>query len=1061
MNLNTLNEQCRFNAVFSKQLVLFILMILFSATAAFAQTKTISGKVLADGEALFGASVVEKGTTNGTVTEMDGTFSLNVNSGAVLVISYLGYEDVSITVGNQTNLTIQLKEDANVLDEVVAIGYGVQQKKLVTGATVQVKGDQLVKQSAINPLGGLQGLTPGVSIVKNNGKPGEGYKVTIRGAGTMGETAPLYVIDGFAGGDINALNPSDIESIDILKDAASAAIYGARAANGVILVTTKQAKKGVTSISYDGYYGLQNIDNNIDMVGAKDYLTLLEESGMITIANLTTEQIPMLDQIMNGEWNGTNWLDKMLKKNAPMQNHALNINKGTESSAFTLGFSYTAQEPSIAISNAEMDAGYERYTARINSEHTLIKLKDRDLLKVGETMTLSFSNRKGLNQATSNTNWNDFRNAFKAMPIFQAYNEAGDFEKSVNLNSNETNPLARMYYNSFTQSKSYGARGVFYFILEPVKNLKWRSDFGVNYTGGSSRGYVPQYELNATSRTDYNSVNQSQNMGLKWQIENTLAYSFNVNKSHNFSALAGSTVERYGLSESISGSNQNMEFDDFYHAYLSNAKTIEQGRTGLSGSGGVEGGTVSFFGRVNYDYQNKYMATATMRADGSSNFARGHRWGYFPSISAGWNITEEVFMEDAKDVLDYLKIRASWGENGNNRIDNFRYLSTMSYPTKNGWLPGYYYFGEKTNSPTVGTFPEYISNDKLTWETSRQTNIGFDMMMLKNRLGINFDWYHKKTVDWLLQTNALGIWGTKGPWVNGGDIVNKGVEIMLNWNDKIGDFRYAVSANLGYNKNEVVRIANEDNYIDGNSGVLGSGTGIFYRAEVGKPLGYFIGYRTDGIFQNQAEIDNYVHPETGQQIMPGAKPGDVRFRDLTNDGQITVDDREMVGDPNPDFNYGINLSLEYKAFDVAVVGYGVAGNQIMKSYRLNTLPNWSNYPTEMLGRWHGEGTSNRLPALDGNAINWGYVSDLYVEDGDYFRITNITLGVDFKKIFKSLPLNQLRVYATGENLFTFTNYSGLDPEINSYSGAQSWTRGIDIGNYPVSRVFLIGVNIKY
>jgi TonB-linked SusC/RagA family outer membrane protein len=1041
-------------------LSVFLLVIYCGALSA-QQTRTITGIIRSaeDGETLIGALVGEKNTANKTVTGVDGAYSLTVQENAWLEISYLGFETKEVPVGNQAKVDVELTVAANLLNEVVAVGYGVQQKKLLTGATLQIKGDALVKQNAVSPFAGLQGLTPGVSIIKNNGKPGEGFKVTIRGAGTIHNSEPLYVIDGLSGGNLNGLNPSDIESIDVLKDAASAAIYGARAANGVILVTTRQAQKGRTNISYDGYYGWQNFKNNVETLGAKDYLLFVEESGLLTDLNPDIDKIPMLDKINSGEWYGTNWLDEMTRKNAPVQNHAININKGSEGSAFTLGFSYTSQMPIIAVPSDEVGTGYDRYTARLNSDHTLIRRNDRDLLKVGETMTLFYSDRKGLDQATGHTTWNDFRNAFKANPLFPAYNENGEFAEPVTfLNNFEINPVAKMYYNSaMKDSENYGIRGNVYFTLEPVKNLKWRSSYGIDYSSWMYRAYVPAHELNGNERKERNTVSQQGGMGHKWQIENTLSYDFDLKKAHQFSALLGSSVERSGMGSNFSGSNDDVEFDDFYHAYLSNAKTVERGKTSLGGSAWGLGGLVSFFGRLNYDYRNKYMATLVMRADGSSNFAPGHRWGYFPSFSAGWNISEETFMDAAKPFLNYLKLRASWGENGNNRIPEYKYLASMTFATNAN--NAYYYFGDKTNTPAIGAFPEYVPNPDLTWETSRQTDVGIDMMLAKNRLGVNFDWYHKKTVDWLVQGLIHGSAGTQAPWVNGGDIVNQGIELQLNWNDKIGDFRYDLSANFGHNTNEVVKIANGDNYLDGAADILGSG--VFYRAEIGKPLGYFIGYRTDGIFQNQAEIDAYTHPETGEPVMPKARPGDVRFRDLDNDGAITLLDREMIGNPNPDFDYGLSLNLEYKAFDFGISGHGVTGNQIVKSYRTNTSVNTSNYTADMFGRWHGEGTSNRLPSLNGTAINWQYVSDLYIEDGDYFRISNITLGFDLKKLIRSLPLQQARLYVSGQNLFTFTGYSGLDPEVSAYTGAQGWAKGIDLGNYPIASSYLIGLSIKY
>ncbi|MDR2475120.1 MAG: TonB-dependent receptor [Bacteroidales bacterium] len=1046
--------------------ICIIAFLLSTLTLLAQQTRTITGVVrsVEDGETLIGVLVGEKNTQNKTVTDLDGAYSLTVPDNAVLEVSYIGYEPQTIPTGNRTVVDIELQVMTNMLNEVVAVGYGVQQKKLVTGATLQIKGEDLVKQSAVSPFAALQGLTPGVTIVKNNGKPGESFKITIRGAGTIHNSDPLYVIDGLSGGNINALNPSDIESIDVLKDAAAAAIYGARAANGVILVTTKQAKQGKTSISYDAYYGWQNIQNNLKMLNAKDYLAFMVESEIVKESNITVDRIPMLDKINSGEWSGTKWLDEMITPNAPVQNHALNINKGTEGSAFSFGFSYTSQEPNIASPSKEVGTGYDRYTTRINSDHTLIKMKDRDLLKIGETMTLFYSERRGLDQATGNSDWNDFRNAFKTSPLFPAYDENGDFGKPTFLNADEYNPIAKMHYNSAMKlSKNYGIRGNFYFILEPVKNLKWRSSFGVDYSSWGSRAYVPAYKLNdKTEQKAENSVSQQGGMGHKWQIENTLLYDFNINRDHQFSALLGSTVERSGFGENFSGSNTNVEFYDFYHAYLSNAKTVERGKTGVGGSAWGLGGVVSFFTRVNYDYKSRYMLTAVMRADGCSNFAPGKQWGYFPSISAGWNVTEEAFMEDAKSFLNYLKIRASWGENGNNRIPEYKWLPTVTL--SNSSNAAMYYFGNKTEGsvPSVGAFTEYVPNPDLTWETSRQTDIGFDMMLANNRLGINFDWYQKKTMDWLVQGRIQGTAGTQAPWVNGGDIMNEGVELQVSWNDKIGDFRYSIAANFAHNANKVLKIANDNQYIDGSENILGNGTGTLYRAEVGKPLGYFLGYRMNGIFQNQEEIDAYIHSETGEKIMPAAKPGDVRFCDLNNDGKITNLDREMIGNPNPDWEYGLNLNLEYKAFDLTVSGHGVTGNQIAKAYRNNAAAkNMSNYTSDMFGRWHGEGTSNRLPSLNGTAINWQYISSLYIEDGDYFRISNITFGVDLKKLFKTIPLQQVRIYVSGQNLLTFTSYSGLDPEVSAYSGAQSWAKGIDLGNYPIAQSYLIGVNIKY
>ena len=1047
-----------------RRTLLFLAAAVLSVFASLAQdsARLFTGKVMGDGEPLIGASVKVAGSLGGVVTDIDGNFSISIKGNPKLDVSYVGYRTLSVATAGRNHADIVMESDINVLDEVVAVGYGVQPKKLVSGATSHVSAAQLSQQNTVSAVGALQGLTPGVSITKNNGKPGEGFKVLIRGAGTMHDAAPLCIIDGQPG-DLNTLNPGEIESIDVLKDAASAAIYGARAANGVILVTTKQAKRGITNISLDAYFGWQNIKNNSKSLGASQYLSMLQETGLLLDSDLTTERIPMYDAIMDGSWNGTDWIEEMRQKNAPMQNYTLNVNKGSERSAFNFGFSYTSQKPTMAVPEKKVGSGFDRYTARINSNHTLFSSNGRDIVKLGENLTLVYSEKLGLDQATGHTTWNDFRNALKASPLFPAYDENGDFEQPVRINKDEFNPLAKMYYNSAQkQSRNYGATGNVYLIVDPIEGLQWKSNFSMRFSSWSYRGYVPVYDLNGSTEVKYvDTVTQQGGMGLGWTIENTLSYRFDIAADHKFDVLVGNTVEKNGLGDNFSGSNSNMEFDDFFHAYLSNAKNIESGRTTLGGSAWGKSTLVSFFGRLNYNYKSRYMATVTIRGDGSSNFARGHRWGCFPSVSAAWNITEEEWMAPVRDAgFDFIKIRASWGENGNNRLDAFQYLGTMVLA--NSANAGYYYFGDKTGSPYIGSFIEYPSNPNLTWETSRQTDVGFDMYLFRKHLGINFDWYHKQTKDWLVRTNALGIWGTTyGPWVNGGDIVNKGVELQLSWNDSFGDFSYALSGNFGYNHNRVTRIANDDSYIDGNVNILGSGTGSFYRAEVGYPLGYFYGYSHGGIFQTQEEVDSYVDPKTGEMIMPAAKAGDVRFLDLDGDGKITSEDRTMIGDPNPDFTYGVSLSFQYKAIDLFINGYGVGGNQIVKSYRVNSVLNTSNFTETDLGRWHGEGTSDFLPALDGNSLNWQNVSSLYVENGDFFRIANITLGFDFKKAFKNLPLQKLRLYVSAQNLVTFTRYSGMDPEVSSYTGAQSWARGIDLGNYPGAHSFLIGLNVNY
>lgn len=1032
-------------------------LLLCAAPAISAADITVSGNVSGDGEPLIGASVFQADkTANAVVTDIDGNYSLKVPEGASLTFSYVGYKSRTVKLDGRFRIDVELMPDATVLDEVVAIGYGVQQKRLITGATLQVKGDDIASKNTISAMGALQSQAPGVNIVKNTGKAGDGFKVNIRGLGTIYNSSPLVVIDGMSGGDLNLLSPSDIESIDVLKDAASAAIYGARAANGVILVTTKKGAKDRVRTVYNMYVGWQSIPKTVTPLNAQQYIEILRETGL-TDEDLA-RNIYTWDDIQSGEFTGTNWLNEIKKNNAFKQGHNFSVDGGSERSTYSVAFSYASEKPTIGVKRSDVEQIYERFTIRANSEVDLVRHNKRSVLKFGENLTMAYVNSTGMAQGTGNMYWNDVRNALCASPLFPVYENPEKFGWPVLLDSDETNPVAEMYYlRSFTESKNYNARGNLYLILEPIRDLRFKTTFGFAYNGWRSREYVPEYQINEKLYAKTDKVTQGSGNGIQYSWDNTLSYDWAPGRNR-FTFLVGNSIEKWGLGADINGSNRGSEFSSFEFGYLSNIKTIAAGSTTLSGAPWGRGSLASFFGRVTYDYDMRYMATVVMRADGSSNFARGHRWGYFPSVSAGWNIAEEHFMESTRTVLDMLKLRASWGENGNCNIPAFRYLSTIAFG--NATNAAWYYFGDDKSQPTIGAYPDLLANPNLKWETSRQTDIGFDLRMLGNRLGVTFDWYEKKTLDWLVQPTGLGIWGTGAPYINGGDIKNTGVELSLSWNDNVGDFTYGVNVNLTHNRNKVLRIANGNGLIEGNAAILAQNTGAFYRAEEGKPLGYFYGYRTAGIFQNQEQIDSYISEATGLPIMPAAKPGDVIFVDTDGDGTITTEDRTDIGNPYPDLTYGININLAYKGFDLAVNGYGVAGNQIARSYRSGTDKPYDNYTTEILGRWTGEGTSNRLPAINGSAINWQYVSDLYIEDGDYFRITNITLGYDFKSLFPRMPLQRLRVYGSVQNPFTFTRYSGMDPEIG-YGGGDAWASGIDLGYYPGSRSYLVGLSIEY
>lgn len=1009
------------------------------------------------GEAVIGASVFETGTTNGTITDIDGNFTLNVPADGSITVSFIGYRSATVNVSGRSNINITLEEDTEVLDEVVVVGYGVQKKKLVTGATVQVKGEDLQKLNTVSPLSALQSQSPGINIVQSSGMPGEGFKVTIRGLGTVGSSEPLYVIDGVAGGDLNLLNPSDIESIDVLKDAASAAIYGARAANGVVLVTTRQGREGKMTFSYDGYYGVQNIAKMPKLLNAKQYMDVMDKISVndggqpYDWASLIPVQYPL---IMNGTWNGTNWMKEAENKNAPMQNHAFNLNGGNEQSKFSLGFSYTSQE---GIIGKPVEPHYERYTARINSDHVLLKGDNFDIIKIGQTLNYAFTERSGI--GIGNIYWNDTHNFLTAVPLLPLYDKNGEYydyydkqEDKWNWEGNAANPIAAMVHERGQNlTKYHRLRANVYAEIQPIKDLRFRSSFGYRMNASSYRSYQSAYRLSNNAQRVNDNVNQNQSVGNHWTWENTLAYSLKVS-DHTIDAVLGQSVEKWGLGEGVGATNINSLFPGkFDYAYIDNTQGITPGQTTVSGAPWSDGALASFFGRANYNYMEKYMASVTVRADGSSNFARGNRWGYFPSVSAGWVLTNEPFMESVRSWMDFLKLRVSWGQNGNSSIENFQYLSTIAFDTGNSYV-----FGTDETMRSTGAYANILPNPDVSWETSEQWDFGIDARFFRSRLGLAFDYYHKKTKDWLVQAPVLASYGTGAPYINGGDIVNKGVELALSWQDYINsDFNYGVNLNLAYNHNEVTRIANTEGIIHGPENVLTFGVKEMYRAQVGYPIGYFYGFKTKGIFQNQQQIDQT------QAKLPGAQPGDVIFVDYNGDGEITDDDRTMIGNPHPDITLGFSLNMGYKGFDFSLSATGAFGHQIMKSYRQFVGEPKQNFTTEVFDYWDGEGTSNKLPRLtDGGHSNWSYISEVHMQDADYVKIQNVTLGYDFKKLFPKMPLSQARLYIAANNLYTFTGYTGMDPEIG-YGNDHNWASGIDLGFYPSARTYMVGVNIKY
>jgi TonB-dependent starch-binding outer membrane protein SusC len=1058
-----------------KRSVLFILLLL--ANLSLIAQQTVTGTVKdSGGQPMSGVTVVVQGTTAGTLTGVDGKYTLPVPAGGTtLQFSFIGYATQDVAIAGKSVVDVTLAEALKGLDEVVVVGYGTLKKKLVTGATVQVKGDDIQKMSTISPMTALQGQTPGLSIIKSSGEPGAGFKVNIRGMGTIGNSTPLYVIDGVPGGDITYIASADIESIDILKDAASSAIYGSRGANGVILVTTKKGTKPASgfkaNISYDASWGWQNLYKKLPMMQAKDYANIINESRVnsklspidfssdVLVDGVMTPMVPDWDKVLTGEFTGTDWLDQLTVKNAPITSNAINITGGSEMGTFSLGLSHSNQ---TGIIGNPVESNYDRYTFRLNTDFSVIKSKDKsfDVLKVGESMRYMYNTHRGI--GTGNQYWNDVFSNIIADPLLPMYatsatDKSYPYHYAIPLSLQDGNPIASMIYNrGQNNSFNYALNGNFYFELQPVKNLVYRSTFGYNLNAGSYRSYVPVFTLSSTAFNLKDDVGQSMWAGYGWTFENTLTYNFRIGTDHAFTALIGQSAEKSGLGQSVGANNSGSLFSDFLHAYINNTPTVDANLTSISGSPWGIGGLMSYFGRVAYSYREKYMATAILRADASSNFMKGHRWGYFPSISAGWVISEENFFQNLKNSIDFLKLRASWGQNGNASISPFQYLATISFSNVN------YFFGGDKSVVSTGGYPNILPNPDVTWETSDQLNVGFDARFLKNKLSAEFDVYSRKTMNWLINPSTLASYGTNAPYINGGDVSNKGVELALAWTDNRGDFNYSIGANMAYNKNEVLKIDNNEGVFHGDPNVLGQGTDELYRAQVGFPIGYFRGYKTLGVFQTEEAVKNYKN-SGGIVIQPTATAGDLIFQDTNDDGVIDDNDKVMIGDPNPDIIVGLNLSLSFKGFDFSVLGNGAFGQQIARSWRRWADSPYNNYTTDIFSRWYGEGTSNKYPKLYyGASNNWQYVSDIFIENGDYFRLSNITLGYDFKKLFPTLPLAQARFFTTIQNAYTFTKYFGMDPEIGSNGGTgQSWAKGIDIGYYPSPRTVMLGVSVKF
>ena len=1070
--------------------LIFAIMAL-SCVNAFAQQ--VKGTVKdSAGEPVMGAAVVVEGTTNGTTVDLDGNFVLNaVPSDAVLVVSSIGYKTAHVPVGGGI-LNIILEEDTTMLEETVVVGYGVQKKSVVTAAISSITSEDLKSQSQTRVDNLLQGMTSGVVVTSPSGAPDAASQVRVRGVGSINGSDPLYIIDGFAvSGGIDYLNPNDIERIEVLKDAASGAVYGARAANGVILVTTKQGQKGQTKVSYDFSYGWQNPWRKPSVLDATEYAIIMNE-GYINAG-----KAPVYDDPYSFG-KGTDWVDLIFNKNAPVMKHDVNISGGNDKLTYSTSFGYLTREGTVGGNYGR--SNYDRFTARQAINATLFDNSAQRtwLNKMTMNTSISYSHMNATGIEANSEFGSPLGSAMSMSPLLDVYATPEEEESYKTLYPDGyahivRDPEGRAYtvvdggvYNEQSHPLAFlSLPGTKYDTDKFIANgaveiqlwdgLKFRSSIGVDLAFWGNHGYSKQYFLsskrynfntvaketvydkdgNATETEKINyaeSASQEMNRSLRWQVENVLSYDKQFGK-HSITALVGQSAIR-SSSKNVGANARGLMYPYDEWKITVNNTTGQQAdgdRNGWGSWNSIVYSLASYFGRVSYNYDERYMLEATMRADASSNFGPNNKWGYFPSVSLGWNVSNEPWYE-AGDIMNTLKVRASWGINGNDNIGSFRYAVYMSSGNNYGFGSG----ANGSESNSIGAKPNGLANPDAKWEQSIQTDLGVDMAFLSNRITFTADYYNKVTSGMLMNMQVPSYSGDSAPVGNVGTMSNYGVELDLGYRDSYGDFSWNISANATYNKNVLTELGDDATSLYGSSHKIGQLT----RGVVGLPFPYFYGYKTDGIFQNAAEVAAYVNKD-GELLQPKAAPGDVRFVDVDGNGKIDDNDRTYIGKGIPDWSFGLNIGFEWKGLDFSMLLQGTVGNQVFNVSRRTDLY-YVNLPRTILNRWTGEGTSNTNPRFVFESANENYrSSDLWVEDASFLRARNVQLGYTLpQKWTKKVFIQRLRVYAQAENLFTLTKYTGCDPEVTGGNGFSS-DLGVDRGVYPQSRTFSVGVNLNF
>lgn len=1007
----------------------------------------ITGQVVdAQGEPVIGANVSEKGASNGTITDLDGKFSLTVSDKSTLNISFIGYQSQTITImSGKEQYIIKLAEDSEMLDEVVVVGYGVMRKSDLTGSVGKLDVNELKKVSTLDAAQAMQGRMAGVNVVSNSGSPGSGATIRIRGVGTINNSDPLYIVDGFPANDISHIAPTDIESMEVLKDASATAIYGSRGANGVILVKTKSGKQGSKmEVQANAYLGISQMAKQLELADATQFSHAWREVQSASSDEEFASSHPLVQYVLDSEkagkyLKGTDWQNE-ISRIAISQRYNVSVQGAGESYSYNHGVTYSDEQG--IVKGSEM----QKFMFHTNNNYNLTKK-----VKIGLNLNYVWYQKPG-NQDS------DFYNgaipgALRTDPISAAWDEYTNFYGENYYSPSQKNPALAIWQSGYNHTSDHRFIGNFYLQIDDLflKGLSFRAQYGRTYTFNENKSFSPLYYITPTQKNDEQTLYQKRYNADSWSNTNYFSYNGSFSKL-NVGATLGMELQSNQGSDIWAKAYDVPEDADLQ--YLGAHKDVV--KFDLGGGKGQSRLASGFF-RSNLSWDNKYLLTATVRYDGTSRFMQEQRWGWFPSFSAGWNIANEAFMEPLKDVLPQLKLRAGWGLVGNqSSAGEFDYVSSV-----NG---GYTY--TLNGLPVSGSVQQKLANTELTWESAEQFNVGVDYGFFNNKLNGSIDYFLRKTKDMILSRPIPMYAGKQRPSVNAGTMENKGIEVSVNYQDNIGDFNYGLGFNITWIKNEVTSLAGGDPIRSGGTGRMGSTT----RTEEGKEIAYFYGYKTGGIFKTQEDLDAYVN-STGTPIvgLGNTRPelGDVKYIDRNDDGKITEADMTYLGSASPQFTGGFNLNLAYKNIDFTMFLNYSLGNEIVNSMYQSLYSSRmfeTNISRDMaLNHWSIDNPNGNCPRLTKSDTNKNdeTFSDRLVENGSYLRIKQIQLGYTLPKQFtQKAGIKNLRIYASVDNLYTFTSYSGLDPELFGLYGNPLYY-GIDMVNYPQPRTYSFGLNVTF